>query len=256
MGSVPPMGPVVWERAGAVGWVRFNRPDRRNAIDQATHDGLAQAFAELEADDGVGVIVLTGNGPAFCAGVDLHEQRPARGPLDLGEPVSAPVDRCTRPVLAAVNGPAVGGGFELALAADLRVASSAAYFQLTELRIGSLPGSGGTQRLFDALPSAVAWRLLATGSRLPAADAERFGLVSDVFAAETFDGDVAALAAEIAAAAPLSLRAAKLARAASGTDHAGLAMERVLWRMLAATEDRAEGRAAFREKRPPEFRGR
>lgn len=250
------MAAVEWERTGAVGWVRLNRPERRNAIDQATRRGLAEAFAALDADDEVGVIVLTGTGPVFCAGVDLHEEAPERALLDLGEPVSAPVDRCTRPVVAAVNGPAVGGGFELALAADLRVAAASAWFQLTELRIGSLPGSGGTQRLFDALPSAVAWRMLLTGSRMPAADAERFGLVSDVFAAESFESGVAALVAQLAAAAPLSMRAAKLARAAAETPQPGLAMERLLWRMLATTEDRAEGRAAFREKRPPKFRGR
>jgi enoyl-CoA hydratase/carnithine racemase len=251
--------PVDWRREGPVGWVRLNRPDRRNAIDLATRRGLAEAFAALEADDEVGIIVLTGTGSAFCAGVDLHEASPAHGPgaLDLGSPVTAPLERCTRPVVAAVNGPAVGGGFELALAADLRLASSSAYFQLTELRIGSLPGSGGTQRLFAHLPAAVAWRLLLTGSRLPAADAQRFGLVSDVFAAESFDAEVEKLVTVMAEAAPLSIRAAKLA-AAAATDQRGpgLAMERVLWRLLASTADRAEGRAAFQEKRSPHFKGR
>jgi enoyl-CoA hydratase/carnithine racemase len=251
--------PVAWQRVGPVGWVRLNRPERRNAIDLATRHGLAEAFAALDADDQVRIVVLTGTGSAFCAGVDLSEAGPAHGPaaLDLGSPVSAPIERCTRPVVAAVNGPAVGGGFELALAADLRLASSAAYFQLTELRIGSLPGSGGTQRLFAQLPGAVAWRLLLTGSRLPAADAHRYGLVSDVFAAESFEADVEQLVAGMAQAAPLSIRAAKLA-AAAATDQggSGLAMERVLWRLLASTADRAEGRAAFREKRPPRFQGR
>ncbi|TDE00669.1 enoyl-CoA hydratase/isomerase family protein [Jiangella asiatica] len=250
------MEAVLWERDGGVGWVRLNRPERRNAIDQATRRRLAEAFAELEADDDVGVIVLTGTGTAFCAGVDLLEEAPARGLLDLGAPVSAPVDRCTRPVLAAVNGPAVGGGFELALAADLRVAAGTAWFQLSELRLGSLPGSGGTQRLFDALPSALAWRMLLTGSRMDAADAARFGLVSDVLPAETFDADVAALVATLAEAAPLSMRAAKLARTAARGAGSELAMERLLWRLLATTEDRAEGRAAFREKRRPRFLGR
>jgi E-phenylitaconyl-CoA hydratase len=247
---------VKWEKTGGVGWVRLNRPESRNAIDRATRQGLAEAFAALEDDHDVGVIVLTGTGPAFCAGVDLYEDGPQLGLLDLGEPVSSPVDRCTRPVVAAVNGPAIGGGFELALAADIRVAAAPAWFQLTELRIGSLPGSGGTQRLFEALPSAVAWRMLLTGSRLSAVDAERFGLVSDVFPAESFEAGVDELVAKLAEAAPLSMRAAKLARSVAGKDDAGLAMERVLWRVLATTEDRAEGRAAFREKRPPEFKGR
>lgn len=247
---------VEWECRGPVGWIRLNRPTQRNAINQAVRYGLAQAFAELEAIDELGVIVLTGAGPMFCAGVDLKENRPKRGLLDLGEPVSAPVDRCTRPVIAALNGPAVGGGFELALAADLRVAARSAWFALTELRIGSLPGSGGTQRLFDALPSAVAWRMLLSGKRMPSQEAERFGLVSDVFDDETFESDVEELVATLAQAAPLSMRAAKLARTAAESAGAGLAMERVLWRVLADTEDRDEGRAAFREKRPPRFQGR
>jgi E-phenylitaconyl-CoA hydratase len=158
--------------------------------------------------------------------------------------------------VAAVNGPAVGGGFELALAADLRVAADSAWFALTELRIGSLPGSGGTQRLFDALPSAVAWRMLLSGSRMSAADAERFGLVSDVFSADSFHSETEKLVSQLAEAAPLSMRAAKLARTAAKAAEPGLLMERLLWRMLATTEDRDEGRAAFREKRPPRFKGR
>lgn len=250
---------VRWERAGPAGWVRLNRPDSRNAIDQATRRGLAEAFAGLEADDEVSLIVLTGTGAAFCAGADLREQSQSHGSglLDLGEPVSAPVDRCTKPVLAAVNGAAVGGGFELVLAADLRVASSSAFFQLSEARLGSLPGSGGTQRLLADLPSAVAWRMLLSGSSLAAADAERFGLVSDVFEAKSFDPEVERLVSSLTDAAPLSIRAVKLAaRARESEDEAGRVLERVLWRALATTEDRQEGRAAFREKRRPQFRGR
>lgn len=250
------MAAVEWEAKGAFGWVRLNRPDKRNAINQATRRGLAEAFSLLEADPKIGVIVLTGSGPMFCAGVDLKEQATQHGLLDLGEPVSAPIDRCPLPVVAAMNGPAIGGGFELALASDMRVAAKSAWFSLTELRIGSLPGSGGTQRLFDALPSAIAWKMLLTGSRLAADDAERFGLVSDVYADDTFEADVTALVSTLAEAAPLSVRAAKLARAQSNSANSGLAMERLLWRMLATTEDRAEGRAAFRDKRPPKFRGR
>lgn len=103
------MAAVEWERRGSVGWVRLNRPERRNAIDLATRRGLAEAFTLLESDEKVGVIVLTGTGSMFCAGVDLHEQAPQRGLLDLGEPVSAPIERCPLPVVAAMNGPAVGG---------------------------------------------------------------------------------------------------------------------------------------------------
>lgn len=258
MSDVVPAG-VTWERTGHVGWIRLDRPEQSNAIDPAMRAGLDAAIAAHEADDEVRVVVLTGNGRHFCAGVDLKSATPvdATGPLDLGAPVAAPISRLTRPVIAAVNGAAVGGGFELALACDLRVASSRAFFSLTELRIGSLPGSGGTQRLFDALPSAIAWRMLLTGERLDAEAAGRHGLVSDVFDEDGFEASVAALADRIAEAAPLSLRAAKLAAgAALGGEATGHTLERVLWRLLAATDDRQEGRAAFREKRPPHFTGR
>lgn len=252
--------PVAYEVADGIAWVRLDRPDRLNAIDLATRAGLREAFAEVEDDADVRVVVLTGTGRAFCAGVDLKEQPAVRGHrlADPGAPVAAPLEGCTRPVIAAVNGLAVGGGFELALAADLRVAAEDAWFQLTELRIGSLPGSGGTQRLFAALPTAVAWRMLMSGQRLTAERAAHHGLVSDVFPASSFADDVAALAADIAAAAPLSLRAAKLAARAVTEDRlaTGLTLERTLWATLADTEDRAEGRAAFREKRPPRFTGR
>lgn len=248
---------VHWERRGHVGWVTIDRPHRSNALDQSARDGLAAAFAAIEQDDEVRVVVLTGAGRAFCGGVDLKEAPPTPAPLDLGTPVATPVERCTRPVVAAVNGAAVGGGFELALAADLRVASTTAFFSLTELRIGSLPGSGGTQRLFHNLPPSVAWELLLTGSRLSAADALHHGLVSRVFDDEHFVDEVTALVDRIAGAAPLSLRAAKVAaRAALDGRADGLALERVLWNFLAGTQDRAEGRQAFREKRPPAFEGR
>lgn len=257
--STPTPPSVLLELRGAVGVITLNRPARRNAMDQGARGELAEAFHACQNDPDVRVVVLTGAGAAFCAGVDLGDAGPAtpRGPLDLGQPLAAPVESCPLPVLAAINGAAVGGGFELALAADLRVAAPDAFFALTELRIGSLPGSGGTQRLFASLPAAVAWHLLLTGERLTAERAEAYGLVSAVYPAESFHDDVMALAARIADAAPLSLRAAKLAaRAAQPDTPIGHTLERVLWSLLAGTEDRAEGRAAFRDKRPPQFRGR
>ncbi len=155
-----------------------------------------------------------------------------------------------------MNGPAVGGGFELALAADVRIASTTASFALPEGRIGSIPGSGGTQRLFRALPSAVAWKVLLTGDPLTAEAAARYGLVSDVYEPGSLAEQAAALADRIARLAPLSLRAIKLAGRAAleGTD--GMRLERTLWAFLSTTEDRAEGRAAFREKRDPRYEGR
>lgn len=249
------------ERDGAVGWIVLDRPERRNAIDRATRSELAKATAALEADAGIRVVVLTGEGAAFCTGTDLRElpsDEPVPPAADRTPPLSAPLETLTKPLIAAVNGPAAGGGFELVLAADLRIAASTATFALPEVRVGSLPGSGGTQRLFDAVPQALAWRMLLSGQPIDATEALRVGLVSDVVEPERLRGLATELATAIAANAPLSVRAAVLAgRQATAAGRApGLALERALWALLATTEDRTEGRAAFRERRPPTYRGR
>jgi E-phenylitaconyl-CoA hydratase len=249
---------ILVRRDGGVGWVTINRPERRNAIDAAARQLLAGAFADLDADPEIRVIVLTGAGDAFCAGVDLADAgAPTDHPLVArAAPLSTPLDVAGKPVIAAVNGPAMGGGFELALAADLRMASTNARFALPEVRIGSLPGSGGTQRIFRALPSAIAARLLFTGEAMDAAEAYRVGLVSDLLEPADLPAAVEARARRVAEGAPLSLIAAKRAARAALADEAGRALERTLWGFLATSEDRAEGRAAFRERRAPRFRGR
>ena len=243
-------------RDGAA-WITLQRPERRNAIDRATRQRLAEAFAAAEQDDAVRVIVLTGAGTAFCAGVDLKEEAPAADPAPSGR-LTAPLDVATKPVIAAVNGPAAGGGFELVLAADLRIAASTASFALPEVSIGSLPGSGGTQRLVRATTPARALRMLLTGQAIDAATALAWGIVSDVVAPGALAALATTLAARIAVNAPLSLQAAK--RAARAADDVplsvGLDLERTLWATLAKTADRAEGRAAFREGRPLKFSGR
>jgi enoyl-CoA hydratase/carnithine racemase len=243
---------------GHVGWVVLNRPEHRNALDLDARLALIDAFAALDADPEVRVAVITGAGSAFCAGTDLTgAQDPTHPLLVAPQRLAQPLDDFSKPLIAAVNGGAAGGGFEFALAADLRVASPHAKFLLPEVRIGSLPGSGGTQRVFHALPSALAWKLLLTGAPMDADTALRYGLVSDVFPEEDFEAHVMSLAERIAEAAPLSLAAAKRAgRAALDAAGPGLELERRLWAELAETRDRAEGRAAFREKRTPRFEGR
>ncbi len=249
------------ERAGHVAWLILDRPERRNAIDRATRVALREASDELEADRDIRVVVLTGSGASFCAGTDLKEvplEAPPHPLADPGQPIAAVIERFTKPAIAAINGPAAGGGFELALACDLRIAARGATCALPEVRVGSLPGSGGTQRLFHVAPPAVAWKMLLTGAPIDAAEAHRIGLVSDVVDDAALRDTVQSIAETIAANAPLSVKAAKAAgRAATENGLAtGLAYERMLWALVATTEDRAEGRAAFRERRPPEYKGR
>ncbi len=254
-------GGLLVERNGHVLWLTFNRPERRNAIDRAMRIAFGTACAEADSDDEVRVVVLTGAGEAFCAGTDLKEAPRADPPhplADRTEPIAAPIERLTKPVIAAINGPAAGGGLEVALAADLRICSTTAMFALPEVRVGSLPGSGGTQRLIASIAPAVAWKMLLTGDPIDAEEALRVGLVSDVVPREKLPALAQALAERVAANAPLSVRAAKVAGRAA-TEHpiaSGLALERMLWALLATTEDRTEGRAAFRERRKPDYKGR
>jgi E-phenylitaconyl-CoA hydratase len=233
---------------GGVGWLRLDRPEKRNAITYEMRGALAEALAAFETDDGVRVLVLTGEGPAFCAGVDVSDA--PQGDPSTTPRLTAPLDAFSKPAIAAVNGPAFGGGLELALACDIRIASSSATFAVPEVRIGSLPASGGVVRLRETAPG-VAARMVLTGEPIDAAEALRTGLVSEVIEPDELVARAGALAATIAANAPLSLRAAKAVLRSGSIDH-----ERESWAALAETEDRAEGRAAFREKRAPVFRGR
>jgi enoyl-CoA hydratase/carnithine racemase len=251
-------GNVLATRDGSIGTITLSVPERRNAISYAMRVELAAMLQELDDDPAIRVVVVTGAGSTFCAGVDLSDGRaPRPSLLGLAMPLVAPFDALSKPLIAAINGPAVGGGFEIALAADIRVAATSAWFALPEVTIGSLPASGGTQRLARALPPAVAAALLYTGDRLSAEDAHRLGLVSALVELGELAQTVQGIAERIAANAPLSLRAVKVAlRAAVEQPLAeGRALERALWALLATTEDRAEGRAAFREKRKPNFKG-
>ncbi len=248
---------VLVEQRGPIATVTLNRPDKRNAIDQAMRDGLTAALAEIDLDPDTRVLVLTGAGPAFCAGVDLTEQGPAAGSAGR-PPVAAPLWAFRKPVIAALNGAAVGGGLELALACDIRICAEGARFGLTETAIGSLPGSGGTQLLPRIVGAGNAAWMLFSAELVDAQEALAMGLVSQVVPADELGAAADTLAERISKNAPLSLIAAKEAlRSAWDLPFAeGQALERRLWAELAGSEDRAEGRAAFREKRSPRFVGR
>jgi E-phenylitaconyl-CoA hydratase len=256
-------------REAGVACLVLNRPEKRNAIDDATRDALAKAFADFDADAAIRVVILTGAGTAFCAGVDLatpgnvavQENAQAIAPASpvVTRPrLTAALDAFSKPVIAALNGVAIGGGLEMALACDIRIADTNARFGLTEVRIGSLPASGGTQRLVGAVGRTIAAQMLFTGELISAEQALAAGLVSELHAPDDLMGRALGLAQVIAENAPLSLAAIKKAlRAATDLPlAAGFELERALYGALTLTQDREEGRKAFREKRKPKFEGK
>ena len=251
---------VLFSVDGHVGTISLNRPERRNALNFEMRERLAQGLEDFAANAEVRIVVLEGAPPTFCSGVDLSEKPPTRGHVlaDALVSVSAPFAAFPKPLFAAVNGAAVGGGLEIALACDFIIASTSAKFLLPEVRIGSIPGGGGTQRLVRAIPRAVAARMLYTGDALSAQSALDYGLVTELVQPDALHARAIELANEIAQNAPLSLAAIKqcLKVATNSTLDVGLAVERGLWGQLTTSEDRAEGRTAFSERRPPQFKGK
>jgi len=262
--KAPAAGPVHVERDGRVAWLVLNRPEAANSLSRALVAGLRAALDQSAADPEVSVVVLTGaGGKAFCAGADLKERRgmtldETRAFLDELGALAQAIEDCPRPVIAAIGGAALGGGLELALAADFRLASVGATLGLAEVRLGIIPGAGGTQRLARLCGLAVAKELVLTGRRIDAPTALRLGLVSGVFPSGRLRAAVTKLAAELGAAGPLALAEAKRA-----IDHGSglplpqaLAVERAGYEKVLASEDRNEGLRAFAEKRPPRFTGK
>ncbi|HYI67180.1 MAG TPA: enoyl-CoA hydratase-related protein [Candidatus Limnocylindrales bacterium] len=241
--------------------VRLNRPKQLNALNGAVMDALCTALEDLDRDDDVRAIVVTGNERAFAAGADIGEMATAT-PVELLRTNRIGqwdrIRRVTKPVIAAVNGWALGGGCELAMTLDLIVAGEGAKFGQPEISIGVIPGAGGTQRLTRAIGKGRAMRMILTGDSITAAEAERAGLVALVTQDELVVEDALALAAKIATKSPIALRLAKEAVNAayemSLTD--ALAHERRLFYLLFASDDQKEGMAAFLEKREPDFKGR
>jgi enoyl-CoA hydratase len=250
------------EQVEAVALLTIDRPEVLNALDAETLRELVEALEALDADDTCRCVVITGAGErAFAAGADIREMAQAT-------PVSLTVantfarwDRIRaihKPIVAAVRGFALGGGCELAMACDIIVAAEDAAFGQPEIRLGVIPGAGGTQRLTRAIGKPKAMEMILTGRRLPAREAEAHGLVSRVVPpAETLPVALA-LAGEIATAPPLAVIAAKEAvnRAFELSLEAGLEFERRNFFLLFSTEDQKEGMRAFLEKRPPAWRGR
>jgi enoyl-CoA hydratase/carnithine racemase len=255
---------ILIERRDGVVWVTLNRPEARNALSRQVNVELIELAGELDEEDDPRPVVITGAGDqAFCAGADLKERKgvPAEEAGPFVDAISGAIEaigRLRRPTIAAMNGSAFGGGLELALACDFRILVEGAELGLTEVRLGIMPGAGGTQRLPRLVGIARATELILLGRRIAAARALEIGLVHQLVPAAGLRTAVDGLLAELAQCAPLSVSLAKQAiHRGMDTDlDEGLRLERQLYDRTAVTEDRNEGLAAFAERRPPRFKGR
>lgn len=251
------MSSILAEREGHLGLLTIDRPAKLNALDHSTITELGEAFAEFSADPEIAVIILTGAGEkAFIAGADISGlvgqgviggRKNARHGQNLGQAF----EDSPKPVLCAINGYALGGGLELALACDLRYASTKASLGLPEVSLGAIPGYGGTQRLPRLIGMGSALELILSGNHIKADEALRIGLVNAVFAPEALMDEVKKRARRIASRGPTALAFAKRAarRGAQLSLSAGLALEADLFGMISSTEEMAEGLQAFLDKR-------
>jgi enoyl-CoA hydratase len=239
-----------------------NRPDKLNALNDRVIEELGDAIDAVRADPDVGGVILTGAGRAFVAGADIaqlesHGAVSAKALAMRGQDVFRRFETSPKPTIAAVNGFALGGGCELAMACHLRVASDAAKFGQPEAKLGLVPGYGGTQRLTRLVGKGRALQLLLTGEMIDAAEAYRIGLVNRVVPAAELLGAATGLLQTILANGPLAV-AACIEAVNHGADASlddALALEATAFGLLAATEDKREGTRAFLEKRPPRFGG-
>jgi methylglutaconyl-CoA hydratase len=258
------MPDILVEKKGTTAWVTLNRPEARNALSLAVNERLSELEAELEHDDDVRAIVFTGAGDkAFCAGADLKERKgvPASESGPFINAIATAINdlgAIRKPTICAMNGSAYGGGLELALACDFRIAVEGCEVGLTEVRLGIMPGAGGTQRLPRLIGEARAKEMILLGRRIPIAHALEIGLVNQVVPRDKLVPAVESLLAELAGCAPLSVIHAKSAIERGygmPLDHA-LTLERECYDVTLYSHDRDEGLAAFAAGRPPKYEGR
>jgi enoyl-CoA hydratase len=259
-----PYETLLVDRDGPVILVTLNRPKAHNALNRRLLDELSHVIDEIAADDSARVVVITGAGErAFAAGADITEiaglgPSDARAFATFGQSVFARLETLGKPVIAAVNGFALGGGCELAMACTFRVASELAVFGQPEVDLGLIPGFGGTQRLTRLVGRGRALDLTLTGRRITATEAERMGLVTRVVDPASLHDEAQAFAKELAAKAPVAVRYV-LAAVHEGADlplHSAGRIEAAYFGLAAATDDMREGTRAFVEKRKPVFQGR
>ena len=254
---------ILMEKEGRVAILTVNRPDKLNALNQQVRDDMLELLDQIQKDDSVGAVVITGAGEkSFIAGADIGEFA-GRTPFDQREAMRSPrifdaMASFPKPVIAMINGFCLGGGCELAMSCDMRIASEKARFGQPEINLGIIPGGGGTQRLPRLVGLGHAMRLILTGDMIPAAEAKEIGLVDLVVPAEELRTKTLELANKIASKSPLTLRVAKEALRASErlAIEDGIPYERDLFCLCFSTEDKEEGVKAFLEKRPAQWKGR
>jgi enoyl-CoA hydratase/carnithine racemase len=255
---------VKYEKKGVIAYVTVDRPKVLNALNTSTWNDLKAAFEDAKADASVRGVILTGSGDkAFIAGADISElaHLDAYGAEEssrLGQGVLDFIENLGKPVIAAINGFALGGGCETAMACTMRIAAEQARFGQPEVKLGLLPGGGGTQRLPRLVGKGRAMQLILTGETISAHEAYRIGLVNEVVPAENLIDRAETILKQVAANAPIAVKFS-LDAANKGLDSsqsAGLALEASYFGICAASEDKKEGTSAFLEKRAPQFQGR
>jgi enoyl-CoA hydratase/carnithine racemase len=248
------------ERTGPVATLWIDRQPKMNTMTVAMREEFPGLFRDLDADESVRVVVVRGaGGKAFSAGGDLAEFL-TLAPADLeqwGDTLTA-AERCRKPVVAAIDGFAMGAGLELALACDVRIATRRSEFAFPEVRLGMIPGSGGTQRALRLIGMTRAKLFVMTGRRINAEQAEAWGLITQAVADDALDATTSAIVGELAERPPLAVRTLKtvLNRGAEAPLETALELERKAYAWLRSTHDYAEGVTAFLEKRPPRYEGR
>jgi enoyl-CoA hydratase len=255
---------TLYEKAEGIATITINRPDVRNALNVETINEILARLEDAEEDEGIRVLVFTGAGDrAFCSGLDLNIVKgvsPVKGAelSNFGQYLCNRIEALGKPVIAAINGYALGGGTELAMACDIRIASENAQLGQTELNVGLIPGWGGTQRLPRYVGKGIAKEMIFTGKRIDGKTAECLGLVNMVVPADQFKAKVKELATELAGKPPIAIKFCKVLinNSTETRPEAGFYQEAQAFGLVASTEDFNEGVNAFLEKRKPQYKGK
>ena len=248
---------ILVQKSNHIAGITLNRPDEKNAINLQMAQEMDEICRQINADNDIYVVIITGSGNVFCGGNEMQKSSRSDGELAQKYNLAASVAGIEKPVIAAVNGDALGEGLELALACDVRIAAQNAHFGFPEVTSGLMPTNGGTQRLPRIVGKGKALELILTGEIIDAAGALEIGLVTKVLPRESLTNEVEALAKTMAGKAPISLRYIKEAinKGLDLTMEQGLRLEADLYFLLHTTGDRTEGIKAFQQKRPPDFKG-